>query len=296
MYDMLPPATVRLCGREVLRLGIGGARWSIDDPIEDGPAESILRHAINSGIQYIDTARAYTTRGSESHNELLIRRVLDQDERWDDVIVATKGGHFRDGDRYPVDASPTALTRDCERSLRALGRDSIDLYYLHYPDPQVPFEGSVRTLHGLRDAGLIGAIGLCNVTAEQLSAAVALTRVSAVQNRLSPYRPVDLELIELCRRLDIAYVGYSPLASGTGGAAPAELSAQATRAAAERRVAVETILLAWLLSLSPNVAVVTGARRPDTLASSVAATAVALTSDERDGIFDDLRTYWGGTQ
>ena len=91
-------------------------------------------------MQYVDTARAYTRRGEEGHNEALIARVLERLGDPPDVLVATKGGHYRDVDAYRIDGSPEALRADCERSLRALRRESIDLYYLHHPDPLIPLD------------------------------------------------------------------------------------------------------------------------------------------------------------
>lgn len=293
MYDMPSSATVRVCDREVLRIGIGGARWSLGELQDDHPAESILRQAIDAGITYIDTARAYTRRGEESHSEALIRRVLDRAGLWDEVVVATKGGHYRDGDTFPIDGSAAALRRDCERSLRALGRDRIDLYYLHHLDPAVHLEESVGTLDALRREGLIGEIGLCNVSGDQLAEALRITKVHAVQNRLSPFHPVDESLIEFCRSKGIAYFGYSPLASGRGSMSPRTLSAHAREAASVRGIDVETVLLAWLLSLSPNIAVVTGPSRPETLASSVAAATVELSTAEQVGIAGDIATARG---
>lgn len=290
---MLTSSTFHVADREILRVGIGGARWSIEDPEDDRAAERVLHLAVESGIQYVDTARAYTRRESESHNERLIRRVLDHGKAWDDVLVASKGGHFRAGDRYPIDASPAALVRDCERSLRALGRDRIDLYYLHHPDPLVPFEDSVGALAALRGRGLIGAIGLCNVDLDQLAVAASVTRIDAVQNRLSVFEPIDTALIAWCRSNEVAFFGYSPLGGGRRAIPSAASAPSAWTAAADRGLPVTSVLLAWLLSLAPNVGLVTGARRPQSLAASIAAASVALTERERDGVARELeRTEW----
>jgi aryl-alcohol dehydrogenase-like predicted oxidoreductase len=289
---MRDDATIEIGPWTVGRVGLGGARWSITDPADDLAAESILQRAIEDGVQYIDTARAYTRRGVESHNEALIARVLTRMGDPADVLVATKGGHFRDGDWYPVDASPLSLRADCERSLKALGREAIDLYYLHQPDPDVPLEESVGALAELRTAGKIRTVGLCNVTKEQVTVAEAITHIDAVQNRFSPYAAPDDDLLRLCEQTGAAFFGYSPLGGSRRPRPIDEVSAVASALAAEHADAVETVLLAWLLTTSPRVALITGARRPESLCSSLRATGVDLDATAIAGIGRDLAAGW----
>lgn len=288
---MTPRRTLAVAGREVLRVGLGGARWSITDPADDAPAERLLAQAIEAGVTYVDTARAYTTRGTEGHNERLVRRVLDRlgARARAEVLVATKGGHFRDGDRYPVDASPAALRADCVRSLGLLGRDRIELYYLHFLDPQVPLADSVGALADLRGEGLVGAVGLCNVTAAQVRAALDVVPVAAVQSPFSALAPPAPELVALTAAHDIALLAASPLGGVRPPGALDRLSPAAVRAAAAHGVPVPTVLLAWLLGLGDHVGVVTGARRPATLAASVLAADLPLTRAEHRAITDDLQ-------
>ncbi|WP_181410622.1 aldo/keto reductase [Nocardioides humi] len=278
--------------REILRVGLGGARWSITDPEDDGPAERLLELAIEAGVTYLDTARAYTTRDGEAHNERLLRRVLDRIGAWDDVLVGTKGGHYRADDSFPIDASPASLRRDCERSLGALGRDRIDLYYLHFPDPQVPFAESVGALAELRSEGLVGEVGLCNVTTAQFREALGIVPVAAVQNRMSPYAPVDTPLLALAAERGASFFAYSPLGGTTPPVGADELSPAALDAARERGVTTQTVLLAWLLGHGDHVAVVTGARRPTTLRASLRAVDLGLTVAEHDAIAADLAERW----
>lgn len=292
MYDMRDEAAIDVGSWRVPRVGLGGARWSIADPEDDRAAESLLEHAIRSGVRYVDTARAYTRRGVEGHNEALIARVLSRMGDPAGVLVATKGGHFRDGDEYPVDASPRALRADCEWSLAALGREAIDLYYLHFPDPAVPFEESVGALAELRAEGRIRAVGLCNVTSAQVRAAQAITRIDAVQNRFSPYAAPDDDLLRLCEQTGAAFFAYSPLGGSRRPRPLAETSPVASRLAAERGETVETILLAWLLAASPRVAVITGARRPESLRSSLRAADVDLDAAAISAIRSDLAAGW----
>ncbi|WP_082561763.1 aldo/keto reductase [Microbacterium sp. Root61] len=280
---MSPTLTMTIGDRHIGRVSLGGARWSITDPADDAPAEAILERALDAGVDLIDTARAYTTRDEESHNERLIARVLKRrgESR---VLVATKGGHFRDGDDYPIDASPAALRRDCQRSLDALGREAHDLYYLHHPDPRVPFEDSVGTLAELRTAGLAVRIGLCNVTVDQLRSAREITRIDAIQNRHGVLAPADAGLLQECTDAGIAFFGYSPLA----GVDLTEPGSTVLSAAALRGMQPTSILLAWLLSAGENVGVLTGARRAATLDASLAAAAVQLDPTEIDAIGVEL--------
>jgi len=289
---MRDEASFRLGDRELLRIGIGGARWSILDPDDDGPAEATLTAALEAGVGYVDTARAYSTREVDAHNERLIARVLDRLGAWDDVLVGTKGGHYRDGDAYPVDAAPASLRRDCEASLRALGRDRIDLYYLHFPDPHIPLEDSVGALRELRDAGLVRWVGLCNVTAEQLDRAARVVDIAAVQNRLSPFQAPDRDVLERCAAAGTAFLGYSPLGGSRRPVPLPELSETATAFAERTAEPVETVLMAWLLAAGPQVGLITGARRPASLASSLRAASLRLDPALVDAIGAELARHW----
>lgn len=283
---------LRLAGRDVLRVGFGAARWSLADPEDDAPAERIVEAALAAGVGHLDTARAYTTSTQESHNERLLARVLARTGRGDDVLVATKGGHYRDGDRFPIDGSPAALRADCERSLSALGRDRIDLYYLHFPDPDVPFAASVQALAQLREEGLVGEVGLSNISTEQLLEALDLVPVAALQNPMSPYARPDAEQLALAAEHEVAVLAYSPLGGTTPPVPAVDLSAAARRIAAEREVEVATVLLAWLLGQGDHVGIVTGARRPASLAASVLAADLVLDPAELAAIGADLAVHW----
>lgn len=285
---MSQASTMRVGDRRIGRVSLGGARWSIAEHRDDPAAEAVLERALDSGIDLIDTARAYTTRDEESHNERLIARVLRRraDAR---VLVATKGGHYRRGDAYPVDAAPASLRIDCRRSLLALGRDAHDLYYLHRPDPLVPLEESVGALAELRAEGLVARIGLCNVTTAQLRAAQQVTRIDAVQNRHNVNHPADATLLEACAEEDIAFFGYSPLA----GVDLATVGPVVRCIAAEQGVDVTSILLAWLLTAGENLGILTGAGRASTLDSSLSAAQLRLTETEITAIAEERAAHAG---
>ena len=153
--------------------GYGGMHLSI---VDRPPAEQAIRAihaALDAGATLIDTADVYCLDDSEiGHNERLIARALSEftGDR-DTIVVATKGGMTRPGGSWGRHGRPEHLRAACERSLRALGVDRIDLYQLHAPDPAVPFEDSVGALAALWEAGKIRWAGLSNVTVAQIEKA-----------------------------------------------------------------------------------------------------------------------------
>jgi pyridoxine 4-dehydrogenase len=148
--------------------------------------------AAHTGPMLIDTALAYTRAGIESYAEQAVARAL-RGLTTGRPLIATKGGHWRRGDSFPVDGRPDTLRAQCEVSLRTLEADRIDLYQLHHVDPQVPLSDSVGALGQLQQEGKIAAIGLSNVTVAQLDEALAVAPIVTVQHRLSCTDPEDLE-------------------------------------------------------------------------------------------------------
>lgn len=280
-----------LVGRRVPRIGLGLARPSLSDSADPHAIGALVHHALDAGVRYLDTARAYTTRDHDSHSESVLAAILDEHGPVDELVVATKGGHFRRGDEWPIDGSPEALRRDCESSLRWLGRERLDLYYLHYPDPAVPLEDSIGALHELRTRGLIGAIGVCNVTVAQLETARGVAEIDAVQNPYSPYDLTSEPVAARCADLGIPFVAYSPLGGSRRTRPLDEVSPTATALARGLGVDVESVLLAWVLGRSEQGFALTGASRAVTLDSSVAALDIELTAEDRESITAD-RDAW----
>ena len=157
----------------------------------------MLRTLVDRGVRLIDTADAYClTSADTGHNEDLVAEAIGGR---DDVVVATKGGHVRDATGgWHTDGRPAHLRAACEESLRRLGRDAIDLYFFHRPDPAVPFEESVGAMRELRDAGKVRHVGVSNVDVAQLDAASAIVEVAAVQNELSPDVPEGIDVLRAC--------------------------------------------------------------------------------------------------
>lgn len=277
-----------LAGRSVCPIGIGTARLSIADPIDEKEAISLLDLAIDLGLAYVDTAMAYTTAERPSHAESLVAHVLAH--RPGEVLVGTKGGHYRSGSEWLNDARPSVLRRHCEASLRALAVDTIDLYYLHFPDPAVPLEDSVGALDELRVEGKVRTIGLSNVSLAQLDSAAAVAPITAVQNPFSPYRSQERDVLSACESRGVAFVASSPL-GGTRRPVPLEwLSHAATAAGQQLGVGIGTVWLAWMLRVSASIIPVTGARRRESLEASWRATELRLSDEQFAAIEYDLRT------
>ncbi len=238
-----------------------------------------VRAALDAGVMLIDTALAYTRAGVESYAEQIVARSL-RGLMTGRPLVATKGGHWRRGDSFPVDGRPDTLRAHCEFSLRTLETDRIDLYQLHHVDPRVPLPDSVGALGQLRQEGKIAAIGLSNVTVAQLDQALAVAPIAAVQNRLSYGDPGDLPMALACAERDVAYLAYSPF-GGPAGPIP-----QAALAVARRRgVSPHRVLLAWLRQQSPNIVPLAGASRPASIRDS------AARLDLTDQDLEDLRGW-----
>lgn len=266
-----PGQAVKILGHSVAPIGLGTAPFAFRDGTTED-AVATVHAALDAGVGLIDTALAYTRPGIESYAEHAVACAL-RGVTGERPLIATKGGHWRDGDRFPVDGRPATLRAHCEISLRTLGVDRIDLYFLHHVDPAVPLADSVAGLEQLRQEGKIAAVGLSNVTIAQLDEALAVAPVGAVQNRLSYADPADLPAALACVRRGLSYLAYSPLA------APSDARLAAARAVAGRHSAsVQRVMLAWLREQAPGIVPLVGASRPASIRDS--AHLLALTSDD----------------
>jgi aryl-alcohol dehydrogenase-like predicted oxidoreductase len=245
--------------------------------LDEASAPGTVAAAIDAGVTVFDTAHAYP--GNERQLARALRaRGIDAEAR-----IVTKGGMTRAGGAWIPDGRAKAIAADCEASLTDLDGIPIDLYLLHAPDPRTPWRTSVRALARLREQGLVGAVGVCNVNRAQLDEACELAPIAAVQVALSWADDGAIRggVVARCEELGITVIAHSPLGgprrAGAVGRAP-EL-----RAVAERHGATaHEIALAWLLSLSPAIVAIPGARRPETAASAAQAAAITLTEDDRE--------------
>ncbi|WP_326642702.1 aldo/keto reductase [Streptosporangium sp. NBC_01755] len=278
------PPTPRLIGsRQVGPVGLGGARWSLAAEPDEAAALATLHAAVDAGVTLVDTAPAYVPAScpGRSHNEELIARGLAAHPRGSSVLVATKGGHWRDpSGGFPVDARPETLRRHCLGSLAALGVPRIDLYQLHWPDPEVPIADSVGALARLREEGLVELVGVCNVGLVQLREATARTRVDAVQNRFSVLDRADRAVLDHCTAHGIAYLAYSPFGGPAGARGLAGRLPALGEIALARGVSAHEVAIAWLLAQSPVIVPIVGAGRPASVATAVRGAGLVLSEEE----------------
>lgn len=277
----------------VSAIGYGALPLSVEGRPSRDQALRTLDAALDAGITLIDTADSYCMGPDDTgHNERLIAAALRG--RREQVLVATKGGHYRPGDgTWPVDGRPESLRRACEGSLRALGVPVIDLYQFHRPDPMVPFEDSVGAIAQLQDRGLVRMIGLSNVSIAQIESARTIVEIVSVQNRFSFGSEDSREVLEYCSDQGLAFLPWAPLGGlGRGGELGIrfpELSAVAR----DRGVSPQQIALAWLLQQSDVVVPIPGASRSQSVTDCAAATDLVLTAEESDrlsGSADASRT------
>jgi pyridoxine 4-dehydrogenase len=267
-----PPAaaagTLTLGGDLVVRrMGIG-ARWVTIHDSEAGCA--LLRRALELGINLIDTADVY---GGDNASERLIAEALHPYPA--DLVIATKGGQKSIDGRPVPDGRPAYLRAACERSLRALRVETIDLYQLHNLDPDVPLEESLGALVQLRDEGKVRHIGVSNVFRELLDIALAVAPVVSVQNQYSVESRVSDPEVDLCERRGIAFMPWAPILMGDLG----RVSALA-RVAAERTATPAQIALAWLLARSKTMLPIPGTASIEHLEENVRAAELRLSAEE----------------
>jgi aryl-alcohol dehydrogenase-like predicted oxidoreductase len=174
-------------------------------------AEALLLRALDLGVTMFDTAALY----GFGANETLVGRVLKPHRSR--ITLASKGGmaglSFDDGVKRVIDGSPAAIRRNCEDSLKRLGTEVIDLYYLHRWDKRVPIEDSVGAMAELVREGKVRALGLSEVSAATLRRAHAVHPIVAVQSEYSLWsRNVEIGVLQACREIGAALVAFSPTA------------------------------------------------------------------------------------
>ncbi|MFG3704360.1 aldo/keto reductase [Micromonospora sp. NPDC047670] len=298
-------------GPEVSAIGLGCMGMSFAyGAADDAESTRTLHRALDIGVNHLDTADMY----GWGRNEELLSPVVTA--RRDEVFLATKFGNRTRGDGTGgtagpgayVDSSPAWAREACDASLRRLGVDVIDLWYLHRRDPGTPIEDTVGAMAEQVAAGKVRHIGLSEVSPATLRAAHAVHPVTAVQMEYSLFsRDVEAEMLATCRELGVALVAYSPVGRGllTGTITSREqLAAGDWRAAAPRfaeanldanlklvdevRAVADEIgctpaqaALAWLLAQGDDVFPIPGTRRAHRLEENAAAADIRLTAEQR---------------
>jgi pyridoxine 4-dehydrogenase len=274
----MEPLTDATCGtiglggqRIVRRLGYGAMRLTGEGvwgpPDDPDAAKALLRQVVDAGVNLIDTADAY----GPDVNETLIAEALRPYP--DDLVIATKGGLVRQGPgQWSPDGRPEHLRAACEGSLARLGVEAIDLYQLHRPDPKVPFAESVGAIAELVEAGKVRAVGLSNVSVDQLREAQAIVSIHSVQNRYNLRDRAGEDVLRACEADGIAFLPYFPL----GGFGFAKGTPALIEIGEAHGVAPATVALAWLLARSPVMTPIPGTSSPAHLADNLAAARLVL--------------------
>jgi pyridoxine 4-dehydrogenase len=266
--------TISLGGElTVHRLGYGAMRITGDGvwgpPKDRAAAIAVLLHAVELGINFIDTADSYGPYVSE---ELIAEALVPYPK---DLVIATKGGWNRPGpNQWTHDASPAHLRKAVEGSLKRLRLDRIDVYQLHAPDPVVPLDASIETLANMQLEGKIRLVALSNVTVEHIERARKIVSIASVQNRYSfDDREWDY-VVDYCERNGIAFIPWFPLGAGTVAGKLLE------RIATTRQAKPIQVALAWLLKRSPIMLPIPGTSSVAHLEENVQAASLRLTEEE----------------
>ncbi|MCA6335745.1 MAG: aldo/keto reductase [Phenylobacterium sp.] len=286
---------------EVSEIGLGCMSLShaYGPPPPRQQAEAVLLGALDAGCTFFDTAAVYGL----GHNERLVGEVLGPHR--DRFVLASKCGLSR-GERRELNGHPDVLKATCDESLRRLGVEVIDLYYLHRWDRRVPIEDSVGALADLVAAGKIRTIGLSEVSAATLRRAHAVHPITALQTEYSPWtRNPEVAVLEACRELGVTFVAFSPVGRGflAGGVRDvARLDAGDFRVgmprfqgeAFQRNLALldrfeaiareagctpAQLCLAWLLHKDPGLVPIPGTTHPDHVREDMAASQVELSAE-----------------
>ncbi len=279
-----------------------GGDWGA---IEADAAKAAARRALELGVNFFDTAQAYGFGASEK----LLGEALapELSGHRDEVVIATKGGLRMDGDRVVRDSSRSCLRKGIEASLRSLGSDHVDLYQVHWPDPETPFEETGAVLQELVDEGKTRYVGVSNFDAEQMEALERTRRIDSLQ---PPYhlfkREIENDVLDHCRRHGIGVLVYGPLAHGllTGKFdAEPEFAADDWRAsssvfqgddfrgnvgivkelarfAAERGLTVTQLAVAWTLANPAVDCAIVGVRTPDHIEGTAPAGDIDLAEED----------------
>ena len=283
-----------------------GGEWGSFDEQE---ATAAIRYARELGVNLFDTAQGYGFGASER----LLGRALrdDLDHHRGDVVIATKGGLRMSEHGLVRDASPGWIREGVESSLQALGVDHIDLYQVHWPDPNVPFAETAGALGELVDAGKIRHVGVSNFDADQMARFASTRPVETLQ---APYdlfrRDIEHEILSYCEQHDMGVLVYGALAHGllTGAldeqtrfpegdwraSAPffkgesyrrnLAVVRELADVASERGISVSRLAVAWTLANPAVQVAIVGARSARHIEDSVAAAQVSLSDAERQRI------------
>ena len=278
--------TYLLGGHRVRRVGFGAMQLARPRAFGSSPdrrqALAVLRHAVTEGVDHIDTAQYY---GPGAANELIHAALHPYPEEL--VLVSKVGAHLDDSGGIHEAQRPEQLRQGVLANLRSLQLDQVPVVNLRrHPEAGVPFDEQVAAMVAMREEGLIGAVGLSNVTAAQYEAAKTMTEVACVQNAYNLADRSDQALLDACAADGVPYVPFCPLGSAFRPDKPV-LTAPAVVATASRLGATTArVALAWLLRQSPNLLPIPGTSSLTHLRENLAAAELELDAQAMDDIGD----------
>ncbi len=278
--------------------------------IDEAEGVRLVQRAVDLGVTFIDTADVYGFGRSE---ELVGKAIAG---RRDEVIIATKGANvFSDGERRGVNNEPDYLRAALEASLRRLGTDYVDLYYIHRHDGYTPPEESFGALMSMKEDGLIRAAGVSNYEPSHLRAALEAGPIDALQSRYNMLqREVEDEVLELCVVQGISVIPWGPLAFGLLGGryerdfvlpegdwrhacglfdadtfgSNLEVVGELKSIAAKRQVSLPHVAIQWLLTRPAVASVIAGAKTVEQVEHNTAADSIQLAPDQLSQIAEVL--------
>ncbi|WP_320007333.1 aldo/keto reductase [Maridesulfovibrio sp.] len=291
-------------------LGCMGLSEFYGEATSDKQGCELILHALDNGINFFDTADMY----GNGHNEKLLAKGLKG--RREEAVIATKFGIVREKGEYArtISGKPEYVRKACHDSLRRLGTDYIDLYYIHRVDGDTPIEDTIGEMSRLADEGKIRAIGISEASAETLRKAHAVHPLSALQSEYSMLtRDPEGEILGLTRELGISFVPYSPICrgllsnwkpssdnddlrnnlprfQGDSYTRNKSIADKLAVIATNKGCSLAQLSLAWVCAQRDNIIPIPGTTKIKNLDSNIAAASITLSAEELADIEKILST------